>query len=291
MNHLRIITALSALGTAGAFAQPPTPPPPGAHVFIRKMDGAGPAHMGEFRVEMGADNKIVKGAPYSAQAVSETTQVLADGTRITRKTTTSLARDSEGRTRREETLASVGPWSDGQARNTVFINDPVSQSHYVLDTARHSANKMHVSSFQYRRSESHDSNGKNAQNFTRHAEGDSAQNDKLRAERRAKVQGNIKTESLGNQTIGGVVASGTRVTHTIPVGEIGNDRPINIVSEAWYSEDLQLVVMSKHSDPRSGETTYTLNNVQRAEPAASLFAIPADYAVQEGGNRMNRSDR
>lgn len=286
MTHLRIITALSALGTAGAFAQPPTP-----HVFIRQMEGAGSAHNAEFRVEMGAESKIVKGAPYSGQAVSETTQVLADGTRISRKTTTTLARDSEGRTRREETLASVGPWSDGQARNTVFINDPVSQSHYVLDTARHSANKMRVSSFQYRRSESQDSNGKNAQSLRRHAEGAPAQADKLRAEHRAKAQANVKTESLGNQTIAGVVASGTRVTHTIPVGEIGNDRPINIVSETWYSDDLHLVVMSKHSDPRSGETTYTLNNVQRAEPAASLFAVPADYAVQEGGTRMNRSDR
>ena len=292
MTHLRLITALSALGTAGAFAQPPMPPPPhpGAHVIIREreINGPGPGGMMEsrFRVEMGAESKIVKGAPYSAQAASETTQTLADGTRISRKTSTTLARDSEGRTRREETLSSVGPWStDGQARTMVFINDPVAQSQYVLDASNHSANKMANRSVQFRRSGSPDG-GDSAQMAKRHAERAASQNDKAHAEHRAKAQANIKTESLGNQTIAGVAATGTRVTHTIPAGEIGNDRAINIVSETWYSDDLQMVVMSKHSDPRSGETTYALSNVQRAEPAASLFTVPADYTVQENTNHV-----
>jgi hypothetical protein len=80
-----------------------------------------------------------------------------------------------------------------------------------------------------------------------------------------------------------VNAQGTRHTRTIPAGQIGNDKPITIVSEHWYSNDLQMVVMSKRSDPRFGDTTYKLTNIQRQEPAASLFTVPADYTVQQGG--------
>jgi hypothetical protein len=55
------------------------------------------------------------------------------------------------------------------------------------------------------------------------------------------------------------------------------------VFERWYSPDLQVVVKSTRTDPRFGTTTYTLNNVQRTEPAATLFTVPSDYTVQQGG--------
>jgi hypothetical protein len=89
-------------------------------------------------------------------------------------------------------------------------------------------------------------------------------------------------EELGKQNIEGVEAEGTRTTVTIPAGEIGNERAIEIVSERWYSPELQLVVMTRHSDPRSGETTYKLTNINRSEPAKSLFEVPADYTIKEG---------
>ena len=90
-----------------------------------------------------------------------------------------------------------------------------------------------------------------------------------------------KTEELGTRTIEGVEAQGTRTTVTIPAGEIGNERPIEIVSERWYSNELQTVVMSRHADPRFGETTYRLANVSRAEPDKALFEVPSDYTVEE----------
>src|SRR5260370_20613434 len=93
---------------------------------------------------------------------------------------------------------------------------------------------------------------------------------------------NAKNESLGTQTIDGVNAEGTRTTRTIRAGEIGNESPITVVSERWYSADLQMDVKSTHSDPRFGNTTYTLTNIQRAEPAASLFAVPSGYTVTTG---------
>jgi hypothetical protein len=100
-------------------------------------------------------------------------------------------------------------------------------------------------------------------------------------EARAAASGNFKKEDLGTQTIAGVSAQGTRYTRIIPAGQIGNEKPITIVSEHWYSNDLQMTVMSKRSDPQFGETTYTLTNIHRTEPAAALFAVPSDYTVQE----------
>jgi hypothetical protein len=98
---------------------------------------------------------------------------------------------------------------------------------------------------------------------------------------KAGSEGNQVTEQLGKQIIEGVLAEGTRTTETIAAGEIGNERPIEIVSERWYSPELQLVVMTRHSDPRSGETTYKLTNINRAEPVKSLFEVPAGFTVKE----------
>ena len=79
----------------------------------------------------------------------------------------------------------------------------------------------------------------------------------------------------------GVEAEGTRTTETIPAGEIGNEQPIQIVSERWYSPELQVVVMSKHSDPFVGETIYRLTNIVRGEPSRALFEVPVDYTLKE----------
>ncbi len=96
-----------------------------------------------------------------------------------------------------------------------------------------------------------------------------------------KEPGEVKTESLGQQTIEGLSVTGTRTTRTIPAGAIGNDQPIEIVSDTWYSPDLQMVIMSKHGDPQIGETTYRLSNIQQAEPPHSLFEVPANYTIRE----------
>ncbi|HYE74880.1 MAG TPA: hypothetical protein VEF04_16185, partial [Blastocatellia bacterium] len=92
----------------------------------------------------------------------------------------------------------------------------------------------------------------------------------------------VKTEDLGKQTIEGVVCEGKRTIMTIPAGEIGNDRPIQTISEHWYSPELQVTVMSKTTDPRFGENSYRLQNIIRSEPSPSLFQIPSDYTVNEG---------
>jgi hypothetical protein len=93
-------------------------------------------------------------------------------------------------------------------------------------------------------------------------------------------------EDLGARMIEGVEAKGVKITRTIPAGQIGNDRPIEIVFERWTSEELGLDVMTKRSDPRFAETTYRLTNLQRTEPLPGLFEPPPDYTVEEAGGDM-----
>lgn len=219
-------------------------------------------------LEMRFDHRLVKGAPYSATAITETVQVLADGTRITNQSTATVARDGEGRTRREQTLKLSGPFAaGGDLPRLVFINDVVAGVQFVLDARSQTARK-HFSS-------------------ARPASG---------PQPFKPTSG--KTEALGKQTIEGIEAEGTRSTVTIPTGQIGNDRPLEIVSERWESPELQIVVLSKHKDPRLGETTYRMTGISRGEPAKSLFEVPNGYTTVEdrmpnrrGGPRMGRGRR
>jgi hypothetical protein len=210
--------------------------------------------------EMGLHGPVVKGAPYSAQADTETMQTLADGNHIDQKRTALVYRDSQGRTRREESLRALGPVAaSGGVHHAIFVNDPVAGVHYVLEPDQKIAHKM--------------SPPADIQHLHEHI---------------AAMHGSARLadapvkESLGTQTMEGLAVTGTRTTRTIPAGQIGNDKPIQIVLESWYSQDLQMVVYSKRTDPRMGETVYQVTNIQRSEPDASLFQVPSDYTVQDG---------
>jgi hypothetical protein len=220
--------------------------------------------------------KVVTGAPFSAVAVTETTQTLADGNHIVRKTQANLFRDSQGRVRREGTIRGFGPLAaEGAPKSFVLIHDPVTKSTFVLHPDTKVAESIGRPFGKMKGAMEEGMKNKAQGNFAARQQQEIA-------------SGNLKTEDLGTQTIGGVVAQGTRVTRTIPAGHIGNEKPITIVRERWYSNDLQMVVMSKRSDPWSGETTYTLTNIQRTEPSASLFAVPSDYTVQQGRPGLGR---
>lgn len=202
----------------------------------------------------------VTGAPYSAQITTEILQQLADGNRIERRSMSSVSRDGEGRVRREQQLAAIGPILPQGDVQIVTINDPVAKVHYSLDFAR----KMAIQS---------------PMMFTKRLEGPVRGFPPVKA---AEVR-DARTESLGTRDIEGVKAEGTRTTITIPAGAIGNVAPIEMVSERWYSPELQTVVLSRRSDPRFGETTYRLENIVRTEPPPELFQIPPDFTVEKGG--------
>jgi hypothetical protein len=224
------------------------------------------------------EGRTVTGAPYSAQALTETTQVLADGNRISRKSSSTLVRDSMGRTRREQTLNYVGPWTvEGSVRSTVSINDPVAGTRYELDPNAKTAVKVTLrANLDRTLNQEIEAKVKQAREREELAK---SQGDQVRV--KVPLDNTQKTESLGSKVIEGVQADGKRHTETIPAGAIGNDKPIEIINETWFSSELQTVVMSKHSDPRSGDVIYTLTNIQRAEPDPSLFQVPADYKTKE----------
>ena len=225
--------------------------------------------------EMRFDGKVVKGAPYSATAITESAQTLSNGARITHKTSASIYRDSEGRTRREMTLDRIGPFATAdEPAQLIFINDPVAGINYVLDQRSHTARKMAAPPGDGPRRRPPFERAPERAPEKASAEG--------KTESPGKQWAEGKTESLGKQVIEGVEAEGVRSVITIPEGRIGNDRPIEIVSERWDSPELQTVVLSKHNDPRFGETVYRLTNINRAEPAQTLFEVPADYKVEEG---------
>jgi TonB family protein len=269
---------------------PPPPGMPGDFVFIAN--------------EMSFGGKVVKGAPYSAQAVTESVQTLSDGNRIVNKSTSSIYRDSEGRTRREQTLRAIGAFANsGEAPQTIFINDPAAGTSYTLDPHRHVAHQMPPMNFtfQFKAPPAGDKmsggigvgvgGGVGVMAVPPPPPGDGSGRFEIeRSEIGEKAGPNMqfawgwgnheaKNEDLGKQNIEGVEAEGTRNTMTIPAGEIGNERPIEIVNERWYSPELQTVVMTRHTDPRFGESTYRLTNIDRSEPAKSLFEVPADYTL------------
>ena len=230
--------------------------------------------------ELEGMGKAIKGAPYTANAVTETTQTLADGNRIVNKTTAFLARDSEGRTRREENFAKVGSLH-ANAGKAVIINDPVAHAQYMSKPGGSSGEGTVVNlsdlndKLQHIRIESREgkatlSGGGGGAVMTRRlGPGAEGGGDEPGA-------ASVKQESLGTQLIEGVSAEGTRVTRTIPAGTIGNEKPIVITVETWKSPDLQIVVLSKRTDPRFGETTYKLTDITRGEPDPSLFQVPKD---------------
>ncbi len=234
----------------------------------------------------GDDLKPVKNAPYTADTTTETTQTLGDGNRIVNKQTGAAARDSEGRTRRDQSLSAIGPFN-GQSMKLIHISDPVSNATYTLDPAKKTATKMpnlrtmivqkpgqnvaHVETHSY--STSHTATSPVMEAAMAEAM------KKVTAE--AKAAAGSKRESLGKQMMEGLQVEGTRMTRTIPTGEIGNDRPIDIVSERWYSPELQTTMMSRTVDPRAGETVFRLTNVRRAEPSRDLFEVPADYKMTD----------
>jgi hypothetical protein len=260
--------------------------------FFQTFVAGGDGQIDFMRTPLSA--RTIKGAPYSAETVNESTQTLGDGNRISRRTTGRVYRDGEGRVRREEDRA------DGS--QSVSIIDPVAGEAYSLNTKTHVAvrtpsavgfavmNKVAggtVATFDGIAQEKFDVKVKAM------SEAMSAAMAKMAGSRRESRGGAEQhaTETLAPRTVEGVRAEGTRTTTTIAAGSIGNDLPIVITSEEWTSPELQTLVLTRHNDPRSGESTYRLVNIVRAEPDASLFQVPSDYTLKPTGIRQERRER
>jgi len=262
------------------------------------LDGGPPMQMRtgsmSMRVET-MDAAPVKGAPFCATVSTEHTQNLSDGNRIHTTDSSTLCRDSEGRTRREASLNLMGAAAQASTPKLVTIVDPVAGVRYILDATDKIAHKMPLKTFGPdgpppdgpigpRKGDRvmivQDSGGSGPNLFFKDIEINKTGPDSSNPP---------ATENLGDQTINGIHATGSRVTTTIPAGKMGNEKPIIVTSERWYSPELQATVMTKHNDPWSGELKTEFTNVNTSEPDASLFTVPSDYKVvddREGPMRL-----
>jgi hypothetical protein len=205
---------------------------------------------------LSAHSKVVTGKPYFASSTTEIVQTLSDGNRIIQHSSSVIYRDSQGRTRREQTFPSFDA-HPGETK--IFIDDPVAQTAYVLDPHEKIAHTI-----------------------------SSSREVMLKLERSSDTMANVKlpkldeqhdivTDPLGAKNIQGVSCIGKRQTITIPAGQVGNERPIAIVTETWFSPDIEAVVQSTTTDPRFGQSTYTLNNLQLKDQPIALFTLPGNY--------------
>jgi hypothetical protein len=280
MKHTLILTFI-LVASPGVFAQEE-----GNAVFYGQS--AGPVTS----VRLGAFEKApaapIQGAPYSAAITNESIETLSDGNRIVQTSSGTTARDSQGRTRQDAALPAIGNLSAANAPHLVFIQDPVAQTSYTLNLTDKTAQKIPAPSA--------------AMDISGPANG----SEKFLIQKGSAVsiadppppaivmqrtfvtndQAQVSTEDLGSQTMEGILVSGVRTTHTIPAGQIGNDKPISIVTEVWTSPDLKTIVYSKRSDPRMGEQTFQLKNIVRTEPDASLFTVPADFTIIDGPQKI-----
>jgi TonB family protein len=234
----------------------------------------------------GARIGTVKNAPFSGEMVCEGIQTFADGNRIVNRTSIIIYRDREGRTRRE-TSVNIRDTGSGEYKEQkrIQVSDPFGGQNFTLDPQNRTAHKSTflllgpmkeipgVKSF-------HPVEGGLVSNGGAIATGNVCGPRLIRPVGGLGANAETNTESLGTQVIEGVEAEGTRITQTIPAGSINNERPIEIIYERWYSQELQLDLLVKSVDPRSGEWTQQFTNINRGDPDASLFEIPPDYTVQ-----------
>ena len=266
---------------------------------------------------------VVEGAPYTAEAVTEVTQSLADGNRIEQRSTAAIARDSQGRTRREQHGIALGAFMAGGDQPIVTITDPATGVHvtlnYDLKVAFRSrpmqmeelkakiveARKAGPEAAEARASRSINVLSGSAPGADeRVARFESAPVDQIVVDGRPfelplppppgepalamRFEGAVATEALAARDFDGVRAEGTRTTMTIPAGAMGNVLPIEVTTERWFSPELQVVLMTRRVDPRFGETVYRLTNIDRSEPSPEIIKVPPDFKVEDIGPRMTR---
>lgn len=206
----------------------------------------------------GSNNvRLVTGAPYSALGTSQTIVTLPDGSRVVRENLIRQWRDSDGRTRSEISLSTIGGTPPVEVNSTVtVIDDPAARERYVLQPGGKVAVTMPI--VPCRPASEPDPN--------------------IGPPRPANLPIRVSPPvKLGERKLDGETVAGRRIEATIPIGAMGNSQPIQMSAEQWYGKDLQVVVEATYRDPRTGETRYKLSDIDRAEPDAKLFKVPDNY--------------
>ena len=251
---------LATAATAQADNLPPPPPGPGPVMSMHVGPGGDAMYFGV------GDGKQVKGFPMSGSFIVTRDTTLSDGTHIHNVSQTKIYRDAEGRVRREIGIDLNMPSTGAVKRTMIMIIDPVAGYRYMLNPDKKTARQLPL------HGPGHSAGG------AADLPGPSGDGPKFFARFKDSVA--VNTEELGSKAINGIQAQGTRVTRTIPAGEIGNDKPIQVVTERWVAVDLQVPLLVKHSDPLMGVVTSELTNITRGEQDAVLFQVPSDYKLE-----------
>ena len=277
-NTLALIVTTMLAASMAAQSAPESVPGPVAADILPPKGGVMALHLEDM------DTPTVRGVPFCATVTTEHTQSFADGNRIHSSDSSTSCRDSEGRTRREAGLNLLAAGPQTSAPKLITIVDPVAGVRYMLDPDNKVAHKTALPvpgsasarftglpdkgehMMVYQKAGGSEPHGFSTNVFFRKVGPDSSESAPT-------------TQNLGDQTINGIRASGTRITTTIPSGKMGNDKPISVTSEQWYSSELKATVMTKHNDPWAGELKTEFSNVNTSEPDPSLFTVPSDYRI------------
>jgi len=208
---------------------------------------------------------FLQGRPYSAEEISQQTQTLQDGTRTVRSTPSNFVyRDSAGRTRTEKRFPVPPIGTQAEIPGVPEISDPVTGYSYYLDTTNRIAHRIALP--------------KPVRFMPSQAMTFSGSPMVFSSSPMAKDVV-TSSEPLGTQILEGIQAQGHRTIMTYPIGSMGNDRPVVTTMENWISPEFNITILSKTSDPRSGESVRALVNISLAEPDPSLFQIPPGYKI------------
>jgi|SRR5277367_23038 len=190
----------------------------------------------------------VRGLPFSAKVELETVSQLQDGTQITHKTYNLDARDSAGRTH-NETRNWINAEGEEPRLARIALYDPATKTRTDLFPLTNVARQWVVRAT-------------------------------LQAAT-APGAGKPETtrEEIGTDTMEGLAVKGVRVTQIYATGTLGNDRPLTVVTENWYSAELRINLLTKRTDPRHGVQTVRVTELKRDEPDAVLFAIGNEYKI------------
>ncbi len=257
---LGLTVGVSTLAMAQDTVPAPPPPPPGPGMMMGMHGPGGPRAF--FHEEIGDGPKVVTGAPMTAVIQTTHDTTLADGNTIHRDHQSTVYRDSQGRVRREVSFEFMTPTTGSTKGNMIIIMDPVAGYRYILNPRNKTAHQMPLRP--PKPPAGAPAGPPDSEVFTK------------------SDDANVSTTDLGTRSILGVNTTGTRVTRTIPAGEIGNAKPIEVVTERWMSTDLQIPMSMTHTDPMMGTMSSQVTSITRGEPAATLFQIPSDYKIVSG---------
>jgi hypothetical protein len=192
-------------------------------------------------------------APFSATVATESVRQLADGSRITLVNRRAIARDAAGRIFQERRLLVPDDGKHESIVTQIEISDPVSHQLYIC-VPRERVCQVEFFS---------------APQFVPPAVGSAS----------AKQPRSPGREDLGKQFVGGLETLGIRETNVIEAGAIGNDSPITVSREYWYSPQLGVNLISKLQDPRIGTQDFEVQDITFGEPDKRLLAVPSGSQI------------